>query len=58
MQYTGDRVGLMAGVVIIMVPTTKVTTILLCTILSESMISCITMGSVKTSIKLPGSELN
>jgi len=42
MQYTGDWVGLMAGVVIIMVPT-----ILLYTILSERMISGITMGSVK-----------
>jgi len=52
MQYTGDWVGLMAGVVIIMVPTTKVTTIkvptiLLYTILSERMISGITMGFVK-----------
>jgi len=57
MQYTGDWVGLMAGVVIIMVPTTKVPTIkvptikmptiLLYTILSERMISSITMGSVK-----------
>jgi ABC-type glycerol-3-phosphate transport system permease component len=52
MQYTGDSVGLMAGVVIIMVPTIKVftikvPTILLYTILSERMISAITMGSVK-----------
>ena len=47
MQYTGDRVGLMAGVVIIMVPTIKVPTILLYTILSERIISGITMGSVK-----------
>ncbi len=47
MQYTGDRVGLMAGVVIIMVPTIKVPTILLYTILYERMISGITMGSVK-----------
>lgn len=42
MQYTGDWVGLMAGVVIIMVPT-----IFLYTILSEKMIAGITMGSVK-----------
>ena len=42
MQYTGDWVGLMAGVVIIMVPT-----IILYTILSEKMIAGITMGSVK-----------
>ena len=42
MQYTGDWVGLMAGVVIIMVPT-----ILLYVILSEKMIAGITMGSVK-----------
>jgi len=47
MQYTGDWVGLMAGVVIIVVPTIKVPTILLYTILSERMISGITMGSVK-----------
>jgi len=42
MQYTGDWVGLMAGVVIIMVPT-----IILYTILSEKMIAGITMRSVK-----------
>jgi N-acetylglucosamine transport system permease protein len=42
MQYTGDWVGLMAGVVIIMVPT-----IILYMILSEKMIAGITMGSVK-----------
>jgi ABC-type glycerol-3-phosphate transport system permease component len=42
MQYTGDWVGLMAGVVIIMVPT-----IILYTVLSERMIAGITMGSVK-----------
>ena len=42
MQYTGDWVGLMAGVVIIMVPT-----IILYTVLSEKMIAGITMGSVK-----------
>jgi len=42
MQYTGDWVGLMAGVVIIMVPT-----IVLYTVLSERMIAGITMGSVK-----------
>lgn len=43
MQYTGDWVGLMAGVVIIMVPT-----IILYIFLSEKMISGITMGSVKS----------
>jgi ABC-type glycerol-3-phosphate transport system permease component len=42
MQYTGDWVGLMAGVVIIMVPT-----IILYVFLSEKMISGITMGAVK-----------
>ena len=47
MQYTGDWVGLMAGVVIITVPTTKVPTILLYTIVSERMISGLTMGFVK-----------
>jgi len=43
MQYTGDWVGLMAGVVIIMVPT-----IILYIFLSERMIAGITMGSVKS----------
>jgi N-acetylglucosamine transport system permease protein len=43
MQYTGDWVGLMAGVVIIMVPT-----IILYIFLSEKMISGITMGAVKS----------
>lgn len=42
MQYTGDWVGLMAGVVIIMIPT-----IILYIFLSEKMISGITMGAVK-----------
>jgi N-acetylglucosamine transport system permease protein len=42
MQYTGDWTGLMAGVVIVMVPT-----IILYIILSEKMISGITMGAVK-----------
>lgn len=42
MQYTGDWVGLMAGVVIVMVPT-----IILFIFLSEKMISGITMGAVK-----------
>ncbi len=42
MQYTGDWVGLMAGVVIVMVPT-----IILFVFLSEKMISGITMGAVK-----------
>lgn len=43
MQYTGDWVGLMAGVIIIMVPT-----IILYIFLSEKMISGITMGAVKS----------
>ena len=43
MQYTGDWVGLLAGVVIVMVPT-----IILYIILSEKMISGITMGAVKS----------
>jgi len=43
MQYTGDWVGLMAGVVIIMIPT-----IILYVFLSEKMISGITMGAVKS----------
>jgi|SRR5579859_346304 len=43
MQYTGDWTGLMAGVVIVMVPT-----IILYIILSERMISGITMGAVKS----------
>jgi ABC-type glycerol-3-phosphate transport system permease component len=43
MQYTGDWVGLLAGVVIVMVPT-----IILYLILSEKMISGITMGAVKS----------
>jgi len=42
MEYTGDWVGLMAGVVIVMVPT-----ILLYIFLSEKMIAGITMGAVK-----------
>lgn len=42
MQYTGDWVGLFAGVCIIMVPT-----IVLYVILSEKMIAGITMGAVK-----------
>jgi N-acetylglucosamine transport system permease protein len=42
MTYTGDWAGLFAGVVLVMVPT-----ILLFLILSEKMISGITMGSVK-----------
>ncbi len=42
MQYTGDWVGLFAGVSIIMVPT-----IILYVVLSEKMISGITMGAVK-----------
>jgi ABC-type glycerol-3-phosphate transport system permease component len=42
MEYTGDWVGLMAGVVIVMIPT-----IILYIILSERMISGITMGAVK-----------
>jgi N-acetylglucosamine transport system permease protein len=43
MQYTGDWVGLLAGVVIVMVPT-----IILYIVLSEKMISGITMGAVKS----------
>ena len=43
MEYTGDWVGLMAGVVIVMIPT-----IILYLILSERMISGITMGAVKS----------
>ena len=42
MEYTGDWVGLMAGVVIVMIPT-----IILYVFLSEKMISGITMGAVK-----------
>jgi ABC-type glycerol-3-phosphate transport system permease component len=42
MQYTGDWVGLFAGVSIVMIPT-----IILFIILSERMISGITMGAVK-----------
>ena len=42
MQYTGDWVGLFAGIVIVMLPTA-----LLFIILSERMISGITLGSVK-----------
>lgn len=42
MQYTGNWVGLFAGIMIVMVPT-----ILLYIFLSEKMISGITMGSVK-----------
>ena len=42
MQYTGDWVGLFAGVSIVMVPT-----ILLFIVLSERMISGITMGATK-----------
>jgi ABC-type glycerol-3-phosphate transport system permease component len=42
MQYTGDWVGLFAGVSIVMVPT-----ILLFIVLSEKMISGITMGATK-----------
>jgi len=42
MTYTGDWVGLFAGVVLVMAPT-----ILLFILLSEKMISGITMGSVK-----------
>jgi N-acetylglucosamine transport system permease protein len=42
MQYTGDWVGLFAGVSIIMVPT-----IILFIFLSEKMISGITMGAIK-----------
>ncbi len=43
MEYTGDWVGLLAGVVIVMIPT-----ILLYVFLSEKMISGITMGAVKS----------
>jgi N-acetylglucosamine transport system permease protein len=43
MQYTGDWVGLMAGVVIVMIPT-----IILYIFLSEKMIAGITMGAVKS----------
>jgi N-acetylglucosamine transport system permease protein len=42
MEYTGDWVGLMAGVIIVIVPT-----IILYIILSEKMIAGITMGAVK-----------
>jgi len=42
MQYTGDWVGLFAGVVIVMVPT-----ILLFILLSQWLISSITLGAVK-----------
>jgi ABC-type glycerol-3-phosphate transport system permease component len=42
MQYTGDWVGLFAGVCIVMIPT-----IVLFIVLSERMISGITMGAVK-----------
>jgi ABC-type glycerol-3-phosphate transport system permease component len=42
MEYTGDWAGLLAGVVIVMVPT-----IILYIVLSERMISGITMGAVK-----------
>jgi len=42
MQYFGSWVGLMAGVVIVMIPT-----IILYIVLSEKMISGITMGAVK-----------
>ena len=43
MEYTGDWVGLLAGVVLVMVPT-----IILYIVLSERMISGITMGAVKS----------
>jgi ABC-type glycerol-3-phosphate transport system permease component len=43
MEYTGDWVGLLAGVVIVMIPT-----IILYIFLSEKMISGITMGAVKS----------
>jgi ABC-type glycerol-3-phosphate transport system permease component len=43
MEYTGDWVGLMAGVVLVVFPT-----IILYIILSERMISGITMGAVKS----------
>jgi ABC-type glycerol-3-phosphate transport system permease component len=42
MQYTGDWVGLFAGIVIVMLPTA-----VLFIILSERMISGITLGAVK-----------
>lgn len=42
MQFTSDWVGLMAGVVIVMIPT-----LFLYTILSEKLISGITMGAIK-----------
>jgi N-acetylglucosamine transport system permease protein len=42
MEYTGDWVGLMAGVIIVIVPT-----IILYLFLSEKMIAGITMGAVK-----------
>jgi ABC-type glycerol-3-phosphate transport system permease component len=42
MQYTGDWVGLFAGVVIVMLPT-----FILYLFLSERMVSGITMGAVK-----------
>jgi N-acetylglucosamine transport system permease protein len=43
MEYTGDWVGLMAGVVCVVVPT-----VILYIFLSEKMISGITMGAVKS----------
>jgi ABC-type glycerol-3-phosphate transport system permease component len=43
MEYTGDWTGLLAGVVIVMIPT-----IILYIFLSEKMISGITMGAVKS----------
>jgi ABC-type glycerol-3-phosphate transport system permease component len=43
MEYTGDWVGLMAGVVCVVVPT-----IIMYIFLSERMISGITMGAVKS----------
>jgi ABC-type glycerol-3-phosphate transport system permease component len=43
MEYTGDWTGLLAGVVIVMIPT-----IILYILLSERMISGITMGAVKS----------
>jgi N-acetylglucosamine transport system permease protein len=43
MEYTGDWVGLMAGVVLVVVPT-----IIMYIFLSERMISGITMGAVKS----------
>lgn len=43
MEYTGDWVGLMAGVVCVVIPT-----ILMYIFLSEKMISGITMGAVKS----------